>query len=137
MKLIEPLKVNCEGCKSHCCGQIPGLTPALLPSEEERFKDDLDRHGNITTLKKKPDTGTCIFLDDTTNKCKIYDERPLECKLFPYTLDFDCSIPSLKRDNRCPQLSKIISDEVKLIDIIRNQDFTAEWIESYKKLENC
>lgn len=138
MQLIapSPLKVNCEGCKSHCCGQIPGLTPVLLPTEMEQFKDNVDRHGDIATLKKKA-SGTCVFLDDSTNKCMVYVERPLECRLFPYTLDFDCSISSLKRDGRCPQLPNVVADEVRLIELIRQQDFPIEWVESYKKLENC
>lgn len=33
-------------------------------------------------LKNKP-SGACIFLDEETNKCKIHDVKPLQCKTYP------------------------------------------------------
>ncbi|CAI1494223.1 conserved protein of unknown function (plasmid) [Thermococcus nautili] len=33
-------------------------------------------------LKNKP-SGACIFLDEETNKCKIHDIKPLQCKTYP------------------------------------------------------
>jgi len=35
-------------------------------------------------IKKRPFDGACIFLDPETKKCRIYDHRPLACRLYPF-----------------------------------------------------
>ncbi|ASJ02272.1 Fe-S-cluster oxidoreductase [Thermococcus profundus] len=35
-------------------------------------------------LKKRPFDGACIFLDPETKRCRIYDHRPLACRLYPF-----------------------------------------------------
>lgn len=37
-------------------------------------------------LKKRNDR--CIFLSDTIS-CKVYNQRPMTCRTFPYMIDFD------------------------------------------------
>ena len=35
-------------------------------------------------LKKRPFDDACIFLDPETKRCKIYNHRPLACRLYPF-----------------------------------------------------
>jgi len=35
-------------------------------------------------LKQDNKVGICVFLDETTNKCKVYDVRPLQCCTWPH-----------------------------------------------------
>lgn len=46
-----------------------------------RYKD------NLPFLKVKPDkpTAECIFLDG--KRCKVYNMRPISCKIFPFTIN--------------------------------------------------
>lgn len=135
------IQINCNRCKNHCCGKNPYLTPVLLPSEEERFK----KHSKVIKtpyrkirLLSKKDNGNCIFLDDKTIKCTIYEERPLECQLYPFLLDFSQEKPSAKLDTRfCPHLKTISFDKEKISVFVQGHSFPKDWIEAYKNLEEC
>ena len=50
--------------------------------------------------------GHCIFLDPKTHKCKIYEYRPLGCRLYP--LVYDVERRQVTIDPLCPQ-SKYIN----------------------------
>jgi len=134
------IKINCEGCNNHCCGKNSFLTPVLLPSEEERFKEYSEiiktSYGNIRVLSKKKN-GTCIFLNDKTIKCTIYGTRPLECRLYPFLLDFTKEKPGAKLDERfCPNLKTLKFDENKILEIIKKKKFPEDWIKAYETLED-
>ena len=49
---------------------------------------------NLPYLKTKPDkpTAECIFLDD--KRCKVYNMRPISCKIFPFTINPE--VPTIK-----------------------------------------
>jgi len=133
-------KINCEGCTNHCCGKNSFLTPVLLPSEEEKFKKYSrvikTSYGNIRVLSKKKN-GNCIFLDDKTIKCTIYGTRPIECRLYPFLLDFTREKPTVKLDERfCPNLQMLHFDMSKILNVIKKQQFPTDWIRAYKTLEN-
>jgi Fe-S-cluster containining protein len=48
----------------------------LNPTKKKIFLKSL-------VLKQDPEDGSCIFLDPTTNLCKIYGARPFQCKSWP------------------------------------------------------
>jgi len=79
----------CNGCNAKCCRKE--LTPVLLPSELGKFKHYLNAvetpFGKINLLKKNKE-GNCVFLDENSTQCKIHFYKPLECKLYPFLLDF-------------------------------------------------
>ena len=53
-------------------------SPNYWPAEVSLSgKDEL-----IGYIINKPDGSSCLFLDDATNKCTIYETRPLNCRLF-------------------------------------------------------
>lgn len=50
------MSLNCEGCDANCCKNIP-------------VDGEIPNHN-----------GVCLFLDDD-NKCSIYADRPLICRV--------------------------------------------------------
>ncbi len=82
-------RIHCEGC-GDCCreGEI-GII--VSPEEVERlaflakvskkkFKESYTITDNGHRCLKYP----CIFYDDNTKRCKIYYDRPLVCRLYPF-----------------------------------------------------
>jgi Fe-S-cluster containining protein len=134
------LTIKCAGCANSCCGKNPHLTPVLLPSEERKFKKYSRK---IKTAKRdmfvlaKKENGNCVFLDEKTNRCSVYSKRPLECKIYPFLLDFDGTEASVKLDERfCPSLKTMKADEKKLIGFVRLHKFPPDWMEGYGILED-
>jgi|SRR3989339_276170 len=135
------ISVNCSNCINHCCGYNPLLTPVLLPSEEERFKDYSTKvvtpHREMFMLKKGEDEN-CIFLDNVTIRCNIYEQRPLECMLYPFLLDFSNGKARVKLDERfCPNLKTLEFNMDKINTILNKHEFPEDWIKGYIHLENC
>ncbi len=135
------LQIDCKNCTNHCCGNNPHLTPVLLPSEEKLFLGSSQiiqtPNRKIHVLSKK-ENGNCIFLNDATSQCTIYKDRPLECQLYPFLLDFSQNKPSLKLDNRfCPQLKSLTHDPNSIQALIDKHNFPLDWIKAYESLEDC
>jgi Fe-S-cluster containining protein len=96
---LKGLKFNClEGC-GFCCT----FQPSLLRNEEKFYQNNrITKNGCISGTIIDPDSkddvsfalqnkiGACIFID--TGKCKIYDIRPLKCKIFPINIFFSWRI---------------------------------------------
>jgi Fe-S-cluster containining protein len=135
------ISINCEGCPNHCCGKNPYLAPILIPSEEEIFvyKSRVVKtpFREMRMLNKGFD-GICVFLDDKM-RCSIYDERPLECRLYPFVLDFEFGI-AVRLDKRfCQSLSTLNYDRNKISALLREHsgEFKEDWIKGYVSLEDC
>ena len=98
--------LNCAICQNHCCGKSAILPPILLPFELNQFNDDdiYTENGNIFRLRKSSVTGFCKFLDDH-QRCTIYERRPLECRFYPWIMqyDFTKSTVYLQLHSSCPQ----------------------------------
>jgi Fe-S-cluster containining protein len=127
------IEVNCRSCNKHCCGEIPNLTPVFVPSEEKRFKKFSRKvktpFRDMLVLKKKKN---CIFLKD--KKCTIYEKRPLECRLYPFLLDFGKQV-NVKLDRRFCKRT-LVFNKKEIIGSIRKEKFTADWIRGYESLTN-
>jgi len=135
--MIE-LKINCHSCSNHCCGENPHLTPLLMPSEEERFKqfslEIRTPFRNVYMLRKK-ENGNCILLHDKVAQCSIYETKPLECNLYPFLLDFDKHPVNIKLDKRfCPNLSSLEFDRDAILKLVRSYSFPRDWVLAYKSL---
>lgn len=102
----QPLKTfgNLESCKSCsgflCCGTLKegGVIepPFLFEQDIQNIEDatglEKDKFctekinpvtGNITKFMKTNKDDGCIFFDKNTAKCSIYNNRPIDCRLFP------------------------------------------------------
>jgi Fe-S-cluster containining protein len=111
----------------------------LLPSEEKRFRKYSETMSTplrkMLVLKKK--NGHCIFFDTASDKCKIYQERPLECRLYPFLLDFSKKRTGAFLDKRYCK-SQVINPGIKtkMLKEIRKINFSKKWIDAYKTMEN-
>lgn len=68
----------------------------------------------ILRLKKK-ESGDCLFLDQRTGVCEIYDARPFHCREFPFKFG---KKGIMKKDLICPGLGR--GDE-KEIDLLKEE----------------
>lgn len=108
-------KIDCLTCANCCKNYSPRFkTPDIkriskaLRLKESVFIDtylDLDTDGDYVT-KIKP----CPFLG-TDNYCSIYEDRPSDCKRFPYT-DEDVLIKrpaiTIKNSTFCPAVHHVL-----------------------------
>jgi len=132
------MEIDCSGCASLCCKDPK--TPVLLPSEEEKFKElskIVKTPFREMYLLKKKENGSCILLDDSAGKCKKYDERPFECKLFPFLLDFREGIEVKLDVGFCHNTHLFNYFKGEVTEFIRSQNFPKEWIKGYDSLEGC
>jgi len=124
---------------NHCC-QNTYLAPILLPSEESAFLTNSERvetpKRNMFVLRKKQN-GSCEYLDNKNCKCTIYDkQRPLECVIYPFLLDFQGDVLNVRLDNRfCPHLQTLKFDLKKVIAFVRSHQFPKDWIEGHNFLQ--
>lgn len=83
------ISMDCINCKNHCCGQNKNLkAPILLPNEVDLLKESSESFivDDITFYRlKRSENGNCIFLGEN-NRCTIYNDRPYECRIYPYIL---------------------------------------------------
>jgi len=134
------IKINCKGCSKNCCGKIKNLRPVLIPSEEKKFGKNSDivkiKFRKMLVLKRK-ENGNCIFLDDKTSKCKIYSERPLECKLYPLLLDFSEGKAKVILDKRyCKHLEAFKADIKQIEKTLSKIDFPEDWINAHSIMDD-
>ena len=90
----DGLHFECTEC-GKCCGGGPGyvwvnqetierlakrmgLSPFLF---EQAFVFTVA--GNKKSLKDH-ENGDCIFLDETTRRCRVYEDRPIQCRTWPF-----------------------------------------------------
>lgn len=89
----EGLYFSCIGC-GRCCRGEPGAIyftedegaaiAAFLNVTPEEFESRyVTGKWRAPSLKEKYG-GDCIFHDEKTNLCRIYEVRPLQCRLFPF-----------------------------------------------------
>ena len=129
------VKTNCLNCPNHCCGH-QSLRPILLPEESMQYPDNQVEilttiSGQITTFAKNSN-GNCVFFEG--GRCTNYENRPLECRLYPYLLDFSGSQPDIKLDNNCPEVASITCDVNTIKHQVHQIEFNNEWINIYNSL---
>ena len=95
---FKRLKYDCDKCVAYCCSIYDRVqvTPrdirrlaahfGVLPEiAAQRFTK---RWGKERILRRRTDKlfgQACMFLNQETRKCTIYDARPLVCREFPTT----------------------------------------------------
>ena len=87
------LRFGCRQC-GRCCGGDPGYVwvdeteisamAARLGLNRGFFAANFVRNvGNRKSLVELPN-GDCIFFDRETRGCKVYEERPVQCRTWPF-----------------------------------------------------
>lgn len=110
IRQIVPSEVclQCRGCCRFAQEHSP-WTPSLLKEEAGRFIGQGIPAAAIMSDKKVPLTydqprvGGCVcaFLDADSNACRMYLQRPFECRLYPFLLSRRLSKVFLSLDRNC------------------------------------
>ena len=97
-----------------CCLRLKGLK--VTESERMRhfvgYEDllDLQTRGSVSIVSAKEGTGGCPHYD---NGCTVYEERPIECRMFPWTIGaarllLGRPFLTLHANTSCPAKSRLI-----------------------------
>lgn len=88
----EGLHFKCTGCGKCCTGspgyvfvneqEIEGMAKAINMPPDEFVRKYVRRVGNRLSLKEHPKTYDCVFLEG--KQCKVYLDRPKQCRTFPW-----------------------------------------------------
>ena len=108
----------CESCSGRCCIGDSGyiwVTPKEINDMSVRFnlkREDfiteyLSKIGYRYTIKELPylDGYKCVFFDIYKKQCKVYDERPTQCRTFPFWEHFKNNISEVEEE--CPGIYRL------------------------------
>mgnify|MGYP000029319360 CR=1 FL=1 len=110
------VKINCK-LNGKYCGKCCYNTEMPLTREDiERIvklgfpeKYFVNYNGQVPKLKNIE--GHCVFLDVRTGKCKIYENRPLGCRLYP--LVYDAKEDRVTVDKLCPKFNEVSEETIR------------------------
>lgn len=104
---------SCDTCEGRCCtgesgyiyvtkNEIQNISKLLNLDEEEFVNKYLFKKMYKYSIKenKKDDSYECVFYDASSNGCKIYEARPLQCRTFPFWDYYKNRVNELKLE--CP-----------------------------------
>lgn len=87
------LKFSCTGC-GDCCTGAPGYVwvnkqevakmASLVGMAVEEFADQYTRKIGIRRSLKEFSNGDCVFFDNQSRKCEVYEARPRQCRTWPF-----------------------------------------------------
>ncbi|MCP4194942.1 MAG: YkgJ family cysteine cluster protein [Planctomycetaceae bacterium] len=88
------LKFNCSQC-GDCCTGAPGyvwinkeeiseLARVAGFEDVEQFEDQYVRKVGIRKSLKEFPNGDCVFFDNKSRKCQVYEARPRQCRTWPF-----------------------------------------------------
>ena len=87
------LRFECTQCGDCCSGsegyvwvnqeEINGMAGKLGMTPDAFEAEHVKRVGVRRSLKERAG-GDCVLLDETTRKCTAYEERPRQCKTWPF-----------------------------------------------------
>lgn len=88
------LKFKCTGCGDCCTGapgfvwvnqeEIDGIANAMGFADVEQFEDKYVRKIGIRRSLVEFPNGDCVFFDSETRKCGVYEQRPRQCRTWPF-----------------------------------------------------
>jgi len=96
--VTKPLKYDCDKCVAYCCSIYDRVQ--VTPRDVRRLASHFRVTSEVATerftkvynderiLRRKADRlfgQACMFLDQETRKCTIYNARPSTCREFPTT----------------------------------------------------
>ena len=140
---------TCIECTSKCCTNRE--TVVLFPSEVASFNKKVpdaenaimeftNKNGTTINTLKQTTKRKCYFLQED-GKCGIYENRPLECKIYPVIMEFSDEATKKKKNffvkkEYCPLSDKIKVNEKELQKEIEKikQNLSTDWISEYQKI---
>jgi uncharacterized protein len=89
----DGLRFECTGC-GDCCTGAPGYVWVNRDEIEELaqhlgmspadFEKRYVRRVGVRKSLIEFDNGDCVFFDNQTRKCKVYEARPRQCRTWPF-----------------------------------------------------
>jgi Fe-S-cluster containining protein len=89
----DGLRFTCTGCGDCCTGgpgyvwvnqeEIEALAARLQISVDAFERDYVQQIGVRRSLKERKNYD-CVFLDAKTRKCTVYEDRPRQCRTWPF-----------------------------------------------------
>jgi Fe-S-cluster containining protein len=89
----DGLAFECQGCGA-CCSGDPGFVWVndtcraemckRLGISEEEFDERYTRHAHKGRCLTERENGDCVLLDEETRRCLVYEERPVQCRTWPW-----------------------------------------------------
>lgn len=119
----------CRECEGQCC-QMPWLASEELQLAKQ-FPESIGFIGDTAFILNHQ---RCAFLDPS-GKCKIYDSRPLDCRLFPLDI--------IERDGEyywcvfttCPNWQKMKELLAPLIPLLESKISDSLWRQFRRQIE--
>lgn len=111
LRYVE-VRFNCTRC-GECC---LNTRMELLPEDIERIEAlgyrltdfaEYDEEGGVWRLRNI--NGHCVFFDENSKLCKIYEHRPIGCRLYPLNYSDEEGVVV---DKYCPQWGTVPPSEV-------------------------
>lgn len=109
-----------------------GLAPALFPNSDGSQIDLVPNPGG--------DGYVCPAFDSATSRCRIYEVRPLDCRLYPFALMWDATHDQvvLGWDTKCPymrdQSSPVLAQAAEEVAGWIEQEVRVETLVRYPRL---
>ena len=98
----------CLKCKIDCCKQY---APFLSEYDKERIrkinKNKNLFEGNYFNTKNK----LCPFYDKNIKECKIHNQKPLDCRIYPYSFWFEVGKVELWFDLKCSATKQFVNNK--------------------------
>lgn len=89
----DGLKFNCSQC-GDCCTGAPGFVwvkkseieamAALLNQDVAAFEKEYTRNVGIRKSLREFPNGDCVFFDNDSRRCTVYEARPRQCRTWPF-----------------------------------------------------
>jgi Fe-S-cluster containining protein len=89
----DGLKFKCTGC-GDCCTGAPGYVwvnqaeiDALaerLEMDSAKFEKKYVRQIGVRRSLNEYKNGDCVFFDNKSRKCTVYEQRPRQCRTWPF-----------------------------------------------------
>ena len=87
----------CSTCTQNCCETVD--CAPVFPSDLKKLasiKKNTSKYiknlkladgKHLMQIKKKPNSNQCIFFDGEKKQCMIYENRPLDCRMYPFDIE--------------------------------------------------
>lgn len=89
----DGLRFTCTQC-GNCCTGAPGYVwvnkaeiealAALLKLPVDQFEEKYCRRVGVRLSLVEFDNGDCVFFDNKTRRCNVYEARPRQCRTWPF-----------------------------------------------------
>lgn len=90
----DGLRFECSQCGNCCTGapgyvwvndqEIKALTDAVGLADAAMFEEMYVRKVGVRRSLREYSNGDCVFFDNQTRKCKVYEARPRQCRTWPW-----------------------------------------------------